>query len=139
MPDSASCPSSSLDAVALQQLIANAALKVRAMHLSDIVIPERPEPCVVALETPPSALAKKAVALSKRLDRVRSLLDKVKGDARRFDEARCRESRSLNPARRLGRKNSDLQLARLFSRIEQALQVVRAETTSKNKSTPEVA
>jgi hypothetical protein len=126
MPDSAPCPTPSLlDAVVLQQLIAAAAEKARA----------RKKTGPVALPPPVPASEKRAAALTKRLNRVRSLLEKMAGDVRRFDEARNRESRSLNPARRLGRRNSDKQLARLFSRIEQALQSAPTQRAS-NNSTP---
>jgi hypothetical protein len=125
MPDPAPRPTPSLDAAALQQVIATAAEKVRGRRRTGLV----------SLPPPVPASEKRAATLSKRLNKVRSLLEKVVGDARRFDEARNRESRSLHPVRRLGRRNSDKQLARLFARIEQTLQSAQAEKPS-NHATP---
>ncbi|QIF02402.1 hypothetical protein [Roseimicrobium sp. ORNL1] len=121
MPDSAPRPPLSLDAAVLQQWIAAAAEKARVRKKTGPV----PLP---PISVPVSE--KRAATLSKRLNKVRSLLEKASQDVRRFDEARNRELRSLHPVRRLGRRNSDKRLARLFARIEQALQSAQAEKAS---------
>jgi hypothetical protein len=111
-----------LDAEAIQQRIAAAAAMVRERKSSPIAAIEVPLSRVEV-----SAAEKKAAQLSKRLNKMRSLLEKLAGDARGFHEARKRETGSLNPARRLGRKRSDKMLTRLFTRIDQMLQTAQAE------------
>lgn len=122
------CPSPSvspmLDVAVLQQRIASAAAAVRERKGSPTASKSKEAP---SSRVEISSAEKKAARLAKRLNKIRSLLEKVAEGAKGVQEARKKEMGSLNPARRLGRKHSDKVLARLFSRIEQVLQTAQAE------------
>lgn len=131
MPSPSPSMSPMLEAAAIQQRIAATAAAVRKRKTSPIAAKGGPHSRVEI-----SPAEKKVARLSKQLNKTRLLLEKVAAGARGFHEVRKKETTSLHPNRRWGRKHSDKILARLFLRIDQMQQAAQAEKEAPQNPAP---